>query len=172
MKEVKLWRYYFPNEKGEGWAEIVIGSNGFFAAVSDYGNYSFAWRDTGCDDVRKFFLRASSEWDYFAHKLGGEHSEIYDSEATLKGIKTTILEFRRERCWTRDKAREEWDLLDQYENLYSEFDFHQWYLATSLGDAYEYQRRKVRPGLEAFCKLTLKRLSEAIKAELEAEKAA
>jgi hypothetical protein len=39
-------RYDLLSIKGEGWAHIVIDTEiGFFAAVSDFGNYAFAWGD-------------------------------------------------------------------------------------------------------------------------------
>ena len=169
---VKTWRYALPSERGEGWAEIVICSSGFFGAVSDYGNYAFAWRHTGCDDVREFFLRARRDWDYFAHKLGGEHSEVYDSEATVKRIKEHIVANRRSRRWSSKQAREEFDLIDECEDLDSVIGFSRWYDQTPVEDAWEMRCSRVNRQLEAFCKSTMARLADAIAAELESERKA
>lgn len=169
-KEIKLWRYYLPSIKGDGWAEIVIASSGFFGAVSDYGDYAFAWRHTGCDDVRKFFLKAPAEWSYFAGKLGHpSESRQYDGAATLKGIKERILSSRRDLGLTKEEARTEWDLLEAHEELEHESNFSAWYQETSLGDAAEHRDTRVSPQLEHFCKVTMGRLVERIKAELSAE---
>jgi hypothetical protein len=64
MSDVKLYRYYLAstNARRFEWAECVLASTGFFGCVSDYGNYSFAWRGFGGGDFREFF--AAIEPDY------------------------------------------------------------------------------------------------------------
>ena len=69
MSDVILRRYHFSSIQGEGWATFVIGSDGYFSAVSDYGNYSYYWPHHGCTDFRQFLVRAPRDWDYFAKKL-------------------------------------------------------------------------------------------------------
>ena len=165
---VRLWRYYLPNKSGEGWAEIVIGSNGFFAAVSDYGNYAFAWRHHGETDVRKFFLRAERDWDYFARKLGGERFQVYDGAVTRRAIREQIVAERRQGNLTPDEARAEWELAgsDLEDN---ERGFGEWLSRTSLCDAWHFCKYRAEPSLEAFCKRTLARLAVVIRAELAKE---
>jgi hypothetical protein len=167
---VSLYRYYLPNENGEGWAEIVIGSNGFFAAVSDYGNYAFAWRHHGYDDVRKFFLRAPRDWNYFAGKLGDGDGYVYDGEATARMIRKTILEMRRSGDMSREDARKEWELAD-CEIEESREGFIRWSERTELCDWWEFECQRFNAQLEAFCKRTLTRLAAAIRAELDKEAA-
>ena len=169
MNEVKLWRYYIPSEGIEGWAEIVITSTGFFAAVSDFGNYAYAWRDAGCNDVRKFFINAHKNWDYFAHKLGGEHSQDYDDVATLKNVKEHLLELRRRKRLTCELARDEWDLLRDCNDLYNSHDFERWYERTVLDDAYELRREKINTHIEIFCRQTMEKLSALIQEQLASE---
>jgi hypothetical protein len=167
---VTLHRYYLPNENGAGWAEIVIGSNGFFAAVSDYGNYAFAWRHHGESDARKFFLRAERDWDYFARKLGGEHYRVYDGVETRQAIRKRIVAERRHGDLASEEARAEWeDAGTDIED--SELAFGEWLTRTCLCDAWELSAYRVDPPLEAFCKRTLPRLAAAIRAELEKETA-
>lgn len=167
---VKLWRYYLPSENGEGWAEIVIGSNGFFAAVSDYGDYAYAWRHHGCDDVRKFFVRAARDWDYFARKLGGERIKRYDGVATREGIRKAILESRRTGDFDREDARREWRLAG-VEIERSEHAFVEWVTTTIFCEPWEFRCDRVEPSLEAFCKRTMARLAAAIRAQLDQEAA-
>lgn len=168
---VKLWRYYLPNINHEGWSEVVISSGGFFAAVSDYGNYAFAWRSMGCDDARKFFLRAPQEWSYFANKLGSyEEYRQYNGDATEAAIKDVIIHRRREGELSRHEAREQWDLLADFDHLDRKEDFARWFDVQDLGgDIYEHIQTRCAPGLEAFCKVTMGRLAEVIRAELEQE---
>jgi hypothetical protein len=120
---IKLWRYHLPNINGEGWAIIVIGSDGFFSAVSDYGNYGYFWSHHGCADIREFFLRAAVEWDYFRRKLSPE--EDYDSEKTYQNIRSCILDGRR---GGGRRAREEWDRLHESDVPNGDIiAFHDWY---------------------------------------------
>jgi len=168
---VKLWRYWLPNQNHQGWAEIVICSTGFFGVVSDFGNYSYLWTHHGYDDVRKFFLRAERDWDYFARKLGGEHATVYDGQRTARGIRDFILEQRRSGELTAERAREEWELIDSdLEDNMSGFDA--WYRSTKFEDVCEFHRTRITPQLEAFCKVTMARLADVIRSELEKEAAA
>jgi len=50
-----------------GWlGQVVITSDGMFAAVTDYGNFSYSWRSFG-DDFKKFLLKLDTT--YFASKM-------------------------------------------------------------------------------------------------------
>jgi len=171
---MQIHRYYLPSENGagSGWAEILLTAGGMFAAVSDFGNYAYAWRHHGRDDVRKFFVREDAgNWDYFAHKLGGEHAEEYDPERTLKNVKRVILERRRRQTYSKDEAAKEWALLVFHNDLEHAFDFSDWLRETRIEDAAAERRERVGPMLERFCKETLQRLSRAIEAELALEAA-
>lgn len=54
--------------KGGGWlGQIVLTSDGMFAAVTDWGNFSFAWRSYGSRTFKEFLLTLSVE--YFATKM-------------------------------------------------------------------------------------------------------
>lgn len=62
MSNATLRRYALPSVKGEGWAIIVIGSDGYFSTVSDWGNYAYLWTHPGCE-FRHFL--AGLDADYF-----------------------------------------------------------------------------------------------------------
>lgn len=179
----RLHTYRLDSVKGEGWAWIVVSSTGYFSAVSDLGNYAFFWTHHGCQDFRQFLYNAHKSWDYFASKLsygpGNKHKE-YDGTATYEMVKNHILEYRRMggspnrlrflNGWDKEKAREEWDLLEECEKLATEGDWDHWMRNTKISDAWEYRCERWPGGLERFCKETLKRLTEEhLHKELERE---
>ena len=88
MSEVKLWRYALPSIRGSGWAIFVLGSDGYFSAISDFGNYAYFWRAPGTEDFREFFLRVEWESDYFIQKLSP--GPEYDGEETMKEIERAL----------------------------------------------------------------------------------
>jgi hypothetical protein len=55
-------------ESGQWLGQIVLTSDGMFASVTDYGNFSYSWRAFG-DDFKQFLL--SLNIDYFASKMYG-----------------------------------------------------------------------------------------------------
>lgn len=59
--------YELVNEKGGWLGQIVLTSDGMFASVTDYGNFSFAWRCIGGQSFNEFMI--SLQPDYFARKL-------------------------------------------------------------------------------------------------------
>lgn len=179
---VKLFRYYLKSEKGEGWALIVLSNDGYFSAVSDYGNYSFWWSHHGMPDFRLFLLRAERDWDYFAGKLS--HGKVYDGEKTYENVKRYILECRLEQgreenagrvCtgqWTREFAREEWGRLhDDVEEVRTIADYTRWLERTEILEAWHiYAYAESYPGdVKAFCQKTLPRLGRILKEDLARE---
>ena len=166
--ELVIHRYYLPSIKGEGWAIVYITSLGEFTALSDWGNYGYWWSHHGCKDIRQFFLRAKESPDYFIGKLSSGATE-YDGEASYKSVKDYILEVRRDRSWSMQKARGEWILLDLHSQLHDEHDFTRWYESTSIDEAYEHHRRRPNPQVVAFVEKVLGRLDPILRAELTAE---
>src|SRR4051812_42726931 len=84
MNDVTLRRYSLPSEKGEGWAIVVLGSDGFFSAVSDWGNYAYIWTNPGCE-FRKFLTQVDAS--YFWSKItSGRTTRVFDPEETEKNI--------------------------------------------------------------------------------------
>lgn len=165
-------RYYLSTPGSFEWAEVVISSGGFFAAVSDYGNYAFAWRSFGDRDFRSFLLNAEKDVDYFTKKIqpGGDGpGDIYEGEATARELRKLILEWRREgsRRWTRERARREWDLIADCSGLESMADFHDWYRQTSIDDAYEFAQHVRNPQAKAFVeRILVAKLCPLFRAEL------
>ena len=88
MSEVTLRRYVLPSVKGEGWAIFVIGSDGYFSAVSDWGNYAYIWTHPGCE-FRKFLSRCDTHyvWTKITH---GRKAYVFDEEGTEKNIRKRL----------------------------------------------------------------------------------
>lgn len=67
VKEITVKSYTLWTEAGQWLGQVVLTSDGMFASVTDYGNFSFSWRHTGEDDFRKFIISLNA--DYFATKM-------------------------------------------------------------------------------------------------------
>lgn len=60
--------YSLQTEKGGWLGEIVLTSDGMFAAITDWGNFNFAWRAYGKDESFENFI-LSLDVCYFANKM-------------------------------------------------------------------------------------------------------
>ncbi len=59
--------YTLYDDNGAWLAQVVLTSDGMFASVTDYGNFSFSWRAYGPKTFKKFLIGLSV--DYFANKM-------------------------------------------------------------------------------------------------------
>lgn len=66
-KEVTAKSYTLRTEQGNWLGQIVLTSDGAFMAITDYGNFNFAWRAYGKEDFREFICRLDVH--YFAGKI-------------------------------------------------------------------------------------------------------
>jgi hypothetical protein len=165
MKEPTFWKYIVPSVDGlEGWGIFVLDSTGYFSAVTDYGNYAFLWTHHGFEDFREFLMGLDK--DYLCSKLG---KRSYDGDLTLDNIKDQILQLRRDGTFTKEKAREEWDLLE-YNNLENEVEFSNWLGETSIDEAWELARSSYGPDMEAFVTRLYPRFVKELKYDLVKDK--
>jgi len=168
MDDFWIRHYDIPRDAPcEGWARVVLSSDGFFATVSDWGNYAFWWGSPGME-FRRFVIRLVESPDYVIGKLSPRPWE-YDGDESCKSIKRAILDLRRHGGLTADQAREEWALLEEHEDVDGIAAFTRWHDETTLGDAHEHYCTSPPGQLVAFCKRILPRLAEMLKKELEAE---
>jgi hypothetical protein len=72
-EEVKAESFTLKKEDGQWLGQVVLTSDGMFAAVTDYGNYSFAWRSFG-NDFKAFILSLNPS--YFGGKMYLGQSDI------------------------------------------------------------------------------------------------
>lgn len=169
---VQLWRYVVPPDKQLEWAIFVLGSDGYFSAVSDFGAYAYLWRDHGCADFREFLCEAQDDWEYFARKLAGGRRE-YDAEATIFRIKSCICEMRRKHDLTREQARAEWNLLrSTIARSARKGAIYDWHEDTHLPDVPELIAYSLPSDVTRFAKRLLPRLVPILRADIERERAA
>lgn len=63
----RMIREYVLRDEHKRWlAQVLITEDGMFAAVSEYGNFSYSWRNTNME-FRQFLL--SIDEGYFADKM-------------------------------------------------------------------------------------------------------
>lgn len=67
INNVTAKSYTLYAENGCWLGQIVLTSDGAFMSITDYGNFSFAWRSYGSGDFREFLCRLNT--DYFAGKM-------------------------------------------------------------------------------------------------------
>lgn len=160
VREPKLFKY--TNEEGDqilrirryglGWADIYIGSNGQFSALSDYGNYGYIWGHVGGREedpylqrFAKFLCGVEDSPDYYMNKLCSKM--VFDAESTVNSVQQTILELRREGSLDKRSARSEWDRLDPVEDEFTWYEFMQ---ETEIPDLWEASRQKFDGQIVAF----------------------
>ena len=154
-----LKRYELRSIAGEGWAVIVIDTTcGFFAAVSDWGNYAYLWRAPG-GEFRKFLMGLDA--DYLQGKLTGR-ARVYDSRATRECIKEALA--KSDHGFSASALKFERELLDDLHS--DDRDFEEWMGKTNLSDAYEYRRSMPEPQSWSFCTKVFPRFKEMLKKEL------
>lgn len=180
-KPVTTWRYHLPNERPlEGWAIVFLDSIGCFACLSDYGDYGYRWPEAGWSnpqerDFRQAFL--SFDDGYILRKLA--RRDEYDGEATAKNIRRHICEMRREGAaysphsragaWTKQRARDEWNLLKRHDDVSGREFFAFWYQDTTIQDCAELAVYDIPKQAVAFVERVMGRLREAIRADLRSE---
>jgi hypothetical protein len=126
------------------WANITINSSGDFSAITDCGNFNYAWRGYGDQGFKAFLLRIMSKsggrGSYVYDKISDDNRNRVDCEKTIAPMKKEFMEKYREfykdkrrdakymqhsiydhkAKWAfddlRDKARSTWDALLSLEN--------------------------------------------------------
>ena len=166
---VQHWRYSFPSENGEGWAIVFLDSAGCFAALSDWGAWSYRWDARGIDepDFRAFFLNASDE--YLLQKFNPVKE--YNPEETLKAVKQAYIgEFRTHwRDRPRSDRRDAWeDLGDMYCDLATEHHFGDWSITNPMefSEVWDLRRDRHSRQAEQFIKRVMPQLRAAIAVDL------
>ena len=156
-----LKRYHVgKDEPLGGWAIIVLDTEiGFFATVSDYGNYSYVWSSPG-GEFRKFLCGVHT--DYLYGKLT-HVQDVYDDEATKTAILARIEESKRSLDYELEQR------IFTEHDFDGEEGFNDWACNTSIDRAWELQARRPEPQCWHFCEKTFPRFQKMLEEELVAE---
>lgn len=168
---LKRYELRSNRETHEGWAIIVIDTDiGFFATVSDYGNYAYVWRAPGCE-FRKFLIGV--EPDYLLGKLlhgRMDRLRVFDGDGTKKEILKYIEENKVEECRSQN--------LEKYENEKAvlenrsfdcQQDFEAWQSETLLDEPWHFGCWVPDPQCMGFCTKIMPRFKKLLEEELKAE---
>lgn len=79
MEKVTSKSYTLLNENGGWLGQIVLTSDGMFSSVTDWGNFSYVWRNFG-NDFREFILKLNVS--YFGSKMQNGLSYIAHTRKT------------------------------------------------------------------------------------------
>ena len=74
MEKVTAVSYTLKNDDGTWLGQRVLTSDGMFSAVTDWGNFAYAWRHTGMDSFTNFLIGLNV--DYFANKMASGMSYV------------------------------------------------------------------------------------------------
>lgn len=173
----RTYEYRLTTAKGRWIADVILRSDGFFATVSDWGNYAFRWTHPG-EEFRSFVAQLEGQHDYVCSKLA--RRDWYDGEQTLKNIKERITSGRRDGWLTKERAAKEWEnLTDACATFFTDgmsgvreidlVQFHRFYENTSLNDAGELASYDYPHDMRGFCREVMPVLAKAIREELATE---
>lgn len=161
--DIKLWRYVVPSRKMEGWGIFLLDSTGYFSTVSDYGNYAFKWSSFGEQDFRQFLCGIDTY--YLLSKIS---TQEFDERATEKEVFRHIIEGRRSGTYTKEEAREHWDLAKEYRVGDGNYEFSRWVEETGirLDVAMDLSCRSYPVDARMFAERLWPRFIELLKADL------
>lgn len=166
-KPAHVWTYWLPSEKGEGYAWIVLDSEGRFMTISDWGNYAYWWSPNSTDtsDFRHWVRDhlCGPYFDYLVGKLGMDRGRVLKVEESVKRIKDEVCKTRRTGGLTKEEARDEWDLID---GAHDEGALYNWHTETKLQDAFELPVHDYPTQLYCFAEKVMPRLKALLDAEL------
>jgi hypothetical protein len=174
-------RYSIRLKDGWTWAIINISEDGDFNVISDYGNYSYAWRSFG-DNFKKFLVDIcgrckESPMSYLYDKLHNhEQSKNVDIDATISNWKGHLFEKRRNRDITEEQARVEYDQLISFEDSIgtecSQDYLYMWFSHEYSGDIFDFDYigydivHTYDRQCEAFCREIAPVFAEILKEEI------
>lgn len=156
------WRYVVHDPKDRScWAIALLTEDGIFSVISDFGNYAFKWSHTGCKDFREFFV--GLEPGYVQGKLGQGFKKEFQTEKTCQVIREQILQRRKEGELTKERAKNEMDLV---KSLRNELDYYEWTQTTSLRHDHDWAVYDHPSDIQNFCKRVLPKIQKKVAADI------
>lgn len=106
--------------KNHEWAFVYVDeTTGVFSCYSSFGTYAYCWTHIGGQTLKEFLRDLN--FDYFMGKTRPGYW-CFDAEATVKGIKLSIIERRRDGYIDKSDARNAWaDAEDLWHDNQHEF---------------------------------------------------
>ena len=87
-------RYAIKNKGMWSWANITISEDGDLNIISDYGNYSYAWRSFG-DSFKEFLIRICEKCD--GHSRGYLYDKLHNHyEASKVDCEKSVIKYKQE----------------------------------------------------------------------------
>jgi hypothetical protein len=162
-----MLRYYtLPSINGECWAHISINTDtGFFATVSDWGNYSFLWTTPGME-FRKFLMGLQPDYLYGKLMMGRPDIKVFDGRKTVANLREAIEQKSKWMFYREEIARLNELGVDPTLN-----EVERWESETRLDSVWEHIVYAHEPQCTGFCEKVWPRFVELLKAELEKEMA-
>jgi hypothetical protein len=165
--------YNLPNSApGEGWAVIVIDvDRGFFATVSDWGNYAYLWSNPG-GEFRRFLINCDAHYLYGKLMSGRPDMKVFDGEATKAAILEHLEEANKTELEIHGKPWKHYDKeLDMLAGRYfgDKGEFESWLSETLIEEAYEFCRTSPEQQCTSFCEKVMPRFKKLLHEELAKE---
>lgn len=105
---MKVWRFA---RGGFGWFVVFIDEIGCVSIQSDYGDYAYRWSSFG-DDVRTFLMQCNES--YLINKFTQGWPQVSKGKKSIQRIKESILDERRQKALSKEKARGLYDAIPDY----------------------------------------------------------
>lgn len=174
MKRKPITRFYQvrptcrddPSRQSTEWGRFWLTDDGCLTILSDYGNYGYWWSNTG-GEIREFLIGCDD--GYLMRKLAAGERE-FNGRSTVRAIRELIISWRRDGSLSKERAREEWSLLDRYSDMNHPDEFREWAGRTEFGDAWEFAAYEIPCQLQQFMERLWPGFIQQMSAELEAEK--
>lgn len=95
------------------WAKIMIDENAWmFSCISDCGNFSYRWPSESHITFKKFLTQIDT--GYLLRKIEPFPTK-FNQEATFKNLVRALIEQRREGNITKEQAREDMNVIKEFE---------------------------------------------------------
>jgi len=132
---------------GSSWALLSWDASGLVHISSDHGRWTHFWNPRHIGETNIPGFLAQLDVDYAGGKFLGGKLYINDVEKTVKGLRSRVLELRRQEDLEQDAAREEWERL---EDIHNESELDEFYRNTELEEPWYHQSTRMEPAWRNF----------------------
>lgn len=124
------------------WAKLQWDArSGQVTITSDYGHWSYYWYSIGTQTLAKFL--SGLDHDYMGNKMLGTNMYVFNEAETAQAIWKEIVRNRRDKVFSKSKARTEFENLQYFAD--GEYDFRMWVENSTIPDAWDCSRTTTNP---------------------------